>query len=400
MVTVMKKIGIFLESEPSGGGIFQHNQIILDAVAALPRDRFSAVVCYTSPLWLDYLKDYDMKSVLVERGFWGRALGLGWQLLGLPMGLWRRVSPLVFPLSRALLREGCDLWIFPSQDARGYQVPVPSLIVIADLMHRYERSFPESGSRWQYLVRDRHYANICRFAKGVLVDSELGRRHVMESYGAARERIHVLPLIAPRYMSSARTPQDFEERYRLPAKFIFYPAAFWEHKNHKRLLRAVAALKQELPDLKIVLAGSKKNAYASVASLVQELQLADEVTFLGYVPDADMPELYRRARALVMPTFFGPTNIPPLEAFVAGCPVAISGTYGMPEQAGGAALHFHPESVPEMADCVRRLWTDDRLCLDLSEKGRERAANWGQQQFNERVLEIVAGVTAGEGCRQ
>ena len=311
MVTVMKKIGIFLESEPSGGGIFQHNQIILDAVAALPRDRFSVVVCYTSPLWLDYLKDYDMKSVLVERGFWGRALGLGWQLLGLPMGLWRRVSPLVFPLSRALLREGCDLWIFPSQDARGYQVPVPSLIVIADLMHRYERSFPESGSRWQYLVRDRHYANICRFAKGVLVDSELGRRHVMESYGAARERIHVLPLIAPRYMSSARTPQDFEERYRLPAKFIFYPAAFWEHKNHKRLLRAVAALKQELPDLKIVLAGSKKNAYASVASLVQELQLADEVTFLGYVPDADMPELYRRARALVMPTFFGPTNIPP-----------------------------------------------------------------------------------------
>jgi hypothetical protein len=51
-----------------------------------------------------------------------------------------------------------------------------------------------------------------------------------------------------------------------------------------------------------------------------------------------MPELYRRARALVMP----------LEAFEIGCPVAISGIYAMPEQAGDAALLFNPESVDEM----------------------------------------------------
>lgn len=45
-----------------------------------------------------------------------------------------------------------------------------------------------------------------------------------------------------------------------------------------------------------------------------------------------MPEFYRRARRMVMPTYFGPTNIPPLEANALGCPVAVSKVYGMPEQ--------------------------------------------------------------------
>ena len=102
-----------------------------------------------------------------------------------------------------------------------------------------------------------------------------------------------------------------------------------------------------------------------------------------------MPELYRRARALVMPTFCGPTNIPPLEAFVVGCPVAISGIYGMPDQVGDAGLLFDPESVEEIVDCIRRLWTDDRLCAELSERGKTRADSWGPRQFNERLREIV-----------
>jgi hypothetical protein len=84
-----------------------------------------------------------------------------------------------------------------------------------------------------------------------------------------------------------------------------------------------------------------------------------------------------------------------LEAFTVACPVAISGLYGMPEQAGGAALHFNPDSVEEIASCIRRLWTDDHLCLELAEKGKDRAASWGQEQFNARFKQIIETV-AGE----
>jgi glycosyltransferase involved in cell wall biosynthesis len=396
----MKKIGLFLEYAQSGGGTLQYNQIMLDAVAALPRERFGVVVAYTSAAWLEYFKVYDMKAVLVPRGFWGRALGLGWSLFGLPMGLWRKICPLFHPMAKALLQEQCDLWIFPSQDARGFQFPVPALVSIHDLMHRYERRFPESASKWEYLNRERTYANICRWAKGVLVDSEIGRQQVAESYRMPLERIHVLPYIAPKYMLSGQAPPGFDARYRLPAKFIFYPARFWAHKNHKNLIGAMAKLKYDIPDLKLVLAGAKSRKYDSYESVMKQagaLGLAEAVFPLGYVPDEDMPELYRRARALVMPTYYGPTNIPPLEAFVAGCPAAVSGIYGMPEQVGDAALLFNPDSVDDIADCIRKLWTEDRLCAELAEKGKRRAASWGQQQFNERLAEIVSLIVSEDG---
>jgi glycosyltransferase involved in cell wall biosynthesis len=90
-----------------------------------------------------------------------------------------------------------------------------------------------------------------------------------------------------------------------------------------------------------------------------------------------------------MPTHFGPTNIPPLEAFLVGCPVAVSGIYGIPEQVGDAALLFDPESVEEIAKCIERLWTDDALCVMLAAQGKQRAAAWGQEQFNARLREII-----------
>ncbi len=394
----MKKIGLFLEYEPAGGGTFQYNQVMIDAVAALPSDRFSVVVGYTSVLWQDYLAGYNLKTVLIPRGFWGRAFGLAWTLLGLPMGLWRRLCPLFHPMARALLREHCDLWIFPSQDVRGFQIPVPALISIQDLMHRYERRFPESASWWEYLNRERTYTNICRWAKGILVESELGRKQVIESYGVPAGPVFVLPLLAPRYIRSGQTPADFDSRYRLPGKFIFYPARFWAHKNHRNLIKAMGLLKKEISDIKLVLVGTKSGAYDSydeVVSLIHRLGLEKDVFFPGYVPDEYMHEIYRRARALVMPTYYGPTNIPPMEAFVAGCPVAISGIYGMPEQAGDAALLFNPDSVEEIADCIRRLWTDDRLCAELAERGKKRAASWGEKEFNERLREIVMRLTGG-----
>ena len=391
----MKKIGLFLETAPHGGGTFQYNQMMLGAVASLPSDQFSVVVGYASELWSDYLTSYKLRTMPVPRGFWGRAIGLAWTLLGLPVSWWRRISPFFHPMARTFLKEKCDLWIFPSHDLRSYQFPVPSLVSIHDLMHRYERSFPESASGWEYRNRELSCRYICRWSQGVLVDSETGRRQMIESYGIPAGRVHVLPYIAPRYMREVQTPLGFESRYRLPAKFIFYPAQFWEHKNHKRLIKAVVKLKNEIPDLKLVLAGSKKNAYDSVIELVRKLECDNDVVFLGYIPNEDVPEIYRRARALVMPTFYGPTNIPPLEAFVAGCPVAVSNVYGMPEQVGDAALLFNPDSVEEIADCILRLWTDDRLCAGLAERGKKRAAAWGEKEFNERLREIVTQLTDG-----
>ncbi len=385
----MKKIGLFLEAESPIGGIYQYNLAVLDAVAAFPVDEYSTVIAYSSDFWDERLQSYKVNKLLIPRGIGGRIIGHGLRLLGFPVTVRRKLFPYFHPMARTLLREQCDLWIFPAQDGWSYEIPVPALGCIHDLMHRYERQFPEVSANGEYRKREFVFRNICTWTKGVLVDSEVGKKHVIESYGLEERRIHVLPFIAPKYVYSFERPKNFDARYNLPQKFIFYPAQFWEHKNHKGLLRAIGQLKGMLPDLKLVLAGSRKNAYESVLQLVKDLNLQNDVIFLGYVPDEDITEIYLRARALIMPTFFGPTNIPPLEAFVIGCPVAVSDIYGMREQVGDAALLFNPKSVGEIADCIRRLWNDDDLCSELVAKGKQRDAQWRTEQFNERLRTII-----------
>ncbi|MEI6218371.1 MAG: glycosyltransferase family 1 protein, partial [bacterium] len=372
---------------------------MIDAVAALPPDRFSVVFGYTSETWLKYLAPYNLRSIFITSGFWGRALSLGWLRMGLPVALWRTICPYVHPIAKALLAEKCDLWIFPSPTAKSFQIAVPALVSVHDLMHRYERRFAESSAGFEYRNRERNLIEICHWAKGVLVDSETGCQHVQKSYGMPAELIHVLPYIAPKYIHTAKTPPGFDLRYCLPAKFIFYPAQFWEHKNHKGLIEAVIILKNSISDLKLVLAGSERNSYEKAVELVHNHNLANDVIFLGYVPDEDIPELYRRARALVMPTYYGPTNIPPIEAFAVGCPVAISGIYGIPEQVGDAALLFNPESSAEIAECIRKLWFDDALCATLIERGKKRTAAWGRTQFNRRLQTIIEGLVLNPESR-
>jgi hypothetical protein len=65
----------------------------------------------------------------------------------------------------------------------------------------------------------------------------------------------------------------------------------------------------------------------------------------------------------------------------------------MPEQLGDAALVFDPDSVDQIADCIRRLWNDDHLCTRITAEAKERVSAWGQCEFNARLHQIVAEIT-------
>ena len=389
-----KKIGLFLDAEPTWGGAFQYSQAVLDALSSFPRDRFEVVVAYASDIWASRLKEYELPAFPIHLASW-KVLSSKRVCEYLPISWWRSYGPFLSAMTKNLIRQRCHAWIFPAQETWTYLLPVPSLGTIFDLMHRYERKFKESSGYGLYRCRERHYLNMCRWSKGVFVDSEVGKQQVMESYGVDTDRIHVLPFVSQKYMGSSSAPDALNVRYTLPRKFFFYPAQFWEHKNHKALVHAVALLKSEIPDLNLVFAGSKKNGYRSTVDLVRRLGLLKSIHFLGYVPDSDMPELYRRARALLMPTFYGPTNIPPLESMALGCPVAASRIYGMPDQLGDAALFFDPTSVDQMAQAMKSLWSDDDLCNELSRRGLAQSSRWNQSHFNRRLQDILEKALEG-----
>jgi len=388
----MKRIGIVLGSSP-GGGIYQYAQAVLDALLRLPADQYELVIAYSHPVWRKHIPPGRAKVIELHDSIRSRALNRLRHATQLPMSAARAIGRFVDPNVRALVSANADLWLNPSNESWAFRAPIPALGTIHDLMHIYEPQFPEAGSAEEIAERDFHFRETCRWARGIVVDSNIGKEHVVKAYGISADRVHPLPYIAPAYIYDAAGKPPVDLPYDLPSKFLFYPATFWRHKNHGGLFAALKKLHDQYPEMKLVLAGARQNGYDEALQRVNELGITQHVVFLGYVPDEHMYELYRRARALVMPSFFGPTNIPQLEAFVAGCPVATSRVYGVPEQVGDAALLFDPNSVDEIADCMGKLWSDDALCAALAERGREHARNWGPVQFAARLRGIIDSLT-------
>lgn len=398
----MRTVAIYLSALKETGGTFQYARTLAHALAESLRPDIRVVaLCPTGTEWESICAGMGVECRTVEGPSPAqRVAGKVLRTLGARGTTGRNLMSRFTPLGRALDALDAELCIYTQYEHFSYELATPSLIPIHDLMHRYESRFAENRA---YVDPDRFFSLICNGARGILVDSRVGREQLIESYGPFDAAVHVLPYIPPDNVLDTSLlepdPRLDEVLASLPEKFLFYPAQFWEHKNHIRLIDAVMAAAERYPDIHLVLAGSPKNHYESVLRHIRESGAGDRVTLLGYISDHAKVEVYRRARALVMPTFYGPTNIPPLEAFVLGCPVATSRIYGVPEQLGDAALLFDPESTDEMRTCIERLWDDDDLVADLVARGAEHARTWGRAQFAARLWEIVEASIDGGPAR-
>ena len=355
-----KKVGIILDSYPYSGGSYQYAMCLLEAVYSYVAKK-DCIMCafYIQTDWEKVLEEYHVIK--------------------------KRISGRYIVDIKTIDDEGCQFVIGTSQTGWSARLVTPVAEPIHDLMHRYMKRFPEVSESMEGEKRDILYSSIVRNAIGIFVDSEVGKEHVLESYGRCHEEnIYVLPFVAPQYL------RDKTECVDLPfEKYFFYPAQFWKHKNHKNLVLAVDKLNKQGITVNFVFVGGKKNSYDDVLSLISELKLENQIYVLDYVPNSKMRFLYENARALVMPTFFGPTNIPPLEAIVLRCPVAVSGIFGMPEQLEDAAVYFDPNDTEEISRVLFRLWTDNDLCERLINNGIKRSLEYVQERFN-KDFEVIA----------
>jgi glycosyltransferase involved in cell wall biosynthesis len=125
--------------------------------------------------------------------------------------------------------------------------------------------------------------------------------------------------------------------------FVLYPARGWPHKNHSRLIDAVAIARKSIPDLRLVLTGGGLDELGSLPEWVDRR---------GLVEQSELYRLYQTASALVFPSLYEGFGLPPLEAMASGCPVAASNAGSIPEIVGGAAVQFDPHDVDDIASGI------------------------------------------------
>ncbi len=297
--------------------------------------------------------------------------------------------------SYAVLRNAkIGFLIIPFPSLFGFRNGIPYIGFTPDLMHKYYPDFPEYPLK-ERLTRDIVYKYSARYSILNVVDSQQGLEDLHKFFDIPKEKIRVIPSIPPGYVyrykdMNLKMATKILTKYSLGEKFLFYPAQFWHHKNHIRLIKALKLIKQSYGvKIPLILVGSSKESYKKVINLIKELNMRDQITYLGYVSDKEIVALYKKAVALVFPSLLGPTNIPPLEAMVLGTPVLCSNLFSMPEQVGDAGLLFDPFSVENMAEKIYRIWIDENLRRELIKKGYQKVKNLTLENYAKQWEKII-----------
>ena len=276
-------------------------------------------------------------------------------------------------------------------------VDVPFIYTVWDLQHRLQPYFPEvsvTGSLFE--DRENYYKNIIPRASFVVTGNDAGKEEIKLFYGVPDFRIKTIEFPTPDYVFSF----DLHLLANLiNKKYLFYPAQFWPHKNHIVILLAAKILKEKFNlDFDIVFTGSDKGNLNYIKEKTKELGLQNQTHFLGFVKTEELISLYKNAFALIFPSFFGPDNIPPLEAFALNCPVINADMSGMKLQLKDAALFFDPKDENELADIIKKLFEDENLRKELIQKGLEIAQNWTSKDYVNEIIKIIDGFEPIRRC--
>lgn len=273
---------------------------------------------------------------------------------------------------------GCDVVHFPWQHF--VLCALPTIYNPHDLQHLH---YPQFFTPNTIALRESQWPVACRLAHTVVVGSQWIKEDIVRQYHVHSTKLQVIPWAAPTQVYPEPTQDDLlavRARYNLQRPFAYYPASTYHHKNHLRLLEAVALLRdKEQMIVNLVCTGIRDpGVWPAVEASLRRLQLEEQVHFLGVVPGPDLRAFYRLAQFVIFPTLFEGAGLPAFEALQEGTPLACSNVTSLPEEVGDAALLFDPMSVEAIAKVLQCLTLDEGLRSKLAQKGRQRRQifNW------------------------
>lgn len=167
----------------------------------------------------------------------------------------------------------------------------------------------------------------CQGADAVIAVSGYTKRQLVESYGARPEKVHVVHngVEAGKY-EWAGAGRDYARRPGL----VLFLSRLTAQKGCLQFVHMAERLAGMGVEATFALGGTGPLEH-EIRAEVAERGLQDRIQLLGYVPERDVPGLYRRASAYVLPSFSEPFGISALEAASAGLPVVLSKSTGVAE---------------------------------------------------------------------
>lgn len=302
---------------------------------------------------------------------------------------YRQEDDTLISMEEFLTRRNIDLVYFltPSNKAKEL-INIPYIMTVWDLCHRDFNEFPEVRNNNEFEKREERYATLLKKAIKVTTDSELGKKNICYRYGIDESRVKILKFL-PQTMNNDKYI-NIKEKHNISNNYIYYPAQFWAHKNHIYILKALKILKEQY-DLIIdaIFTGSDYGNLNYILEKAHEFDIKEQVHYLGFVDEEEIPNLYKQSIALVMPTYFGPTNIPPLEAFSLNVPVCYSDLDGLREQVGEAAFLMNLKNPESLANHILTIMKDKDIVNKKILLGQDIINSWTNEDFLNTIYNIL-----------
>lgn len=393
-------LAVFLDHKIESGGNFQQslNNILL--TKKLEENEIELKIITTERKNENILKKYNLKYLLYEPNIFVR--------------LWMKFRETSSNLTHRLLsvfskknhfekfleKNKVDLIYFVAQSYfTNYVHSINYIFTLFDLCHRDNPEFPEVKNNRIFEFREEQLQKNLSKAIAVLVESDLGKKNVIYRYRLDANRVHVFPIEpAPEIQllnlnSNEKLENkriDIRKKYDLDCDYIFYPAQFWAHKNHIYILKALNILQNEnSTSLGAIFSGSDQGNLSYIKDMTKKFNLEKKIIFTGFVSNEEIKHLYLQSFALVMPTYFGPTNMPPLEAFNLNIPVLYSDLPGLRDQVNDAALLLDLNDPRSLVSSLKKLLNSDELRNNLINKGKERYNEIVSNNNNYNILKKI-----------
>jgi len=234
-------------------------------------------------------------------------------------------------------------------------------------------------------------------AKKIIAVSTSTKNEIINKLHITPEKISVIyEAVDDRFKKnySFSSIEAFRKQHRLPHNYLLYLGNLKPYKNISLILSAIEILKRkEANKQKLVIAGKKDRFFPFVYNQIKVKDLLDDVIFVDYISDEELPMLFKNASIFLFPSLNEGFGLPPLEAMSLGVPTIVSNTSSLPEVVGDSALLINQGHPQSLAQAISRVLAEVNLKKELSNKGIERskAFSWEKAAYETLATYNVCG---------
>ena len=288
------------------------------------------------------------------------------------------------------LEQGVELLFCPFSSPSFAEKDLPLVAVVYDLQHL---DMPQFFSLRERANRSRFLEKLLNKGNQIICISNFTQESYIHYFKANPQQILSVPVCIHErleHQSQQKVDSTLNKLGIGGKSYLFFPANFWPHKNHRTLLEAYKIYQDshvnDAADL--VFTGALKSGQKVIESLVSQLGLSSNIHFMGFLTESDLIAVWQGCQGLIFPSLYEGFGIPLLEAMWFKKPVACSRVGSLPEIGGDAVIYFDPTKPAEISQAMACITHNQVLIADLITRGTKQLKNFNQSAMADQYMDI------------